>query len=61
MEIDEFTDTYSDDLIYLKEARVALLTHPLRNENHDLCNASFCRIYSIMMIGSIEAMLETVA
>jgi hypothetical protein len=58
MEIDEFTDTYSDDLIYLREARVALLTHPLRNEYHDLCNASFCRIYSIMMIGSIEAMLE---
>jgi len=58
MEIDEFTDIYSDDLIYLKEARIALLTHPLRNEHHELCNASFCRIYSIMMIGSIEAMLE---
>ncbi|OHU94753.1 hypothetical protein BIW53_12005 [Pseudoalteromonas byunsanensis] len=58
MKIDEFTDTYSDDLIHLQEARTALLTHPLRNENSDLCNASFCRIYSIMMIGSIEAMLE---
>lgn len=44
MEIDEFTDTYSDDLIHLQEARVALLTHPLRNEHqqdnmatHDCC------------------------
>ncbi len=28
MEISEFIDTYSDDLIYLHEARRALLTHP---------------------------------
>ena len=27
---DEFTDTYSDDIIYLHEGRIALLTH-LRN------------------------------
>lgn len=58
MHIDEFTDTYSDDVIYLREARVALLTHSLRAEIHELCNASFCRLYAIVMIGSIEAMLE---
>jgi hypothetical protein len=32
MEISEFIDTYSDDLIYLFEARSALLTHPLRDD-----------------------------
>jgi hypothetical protein len=58
MRIDEFTDTYSDDIIYLREARTALLTHPLRVEIPSLCNASLCRLYVIVMIGSIEAMLE---
>jgi hypothetical protein len=33
MSIDEFTDTYSDDILYLREGRVALLTHPLRVES----------------------------
>ena len=56
--MDEFTDTYSDDILYLREGRVALLTHPLRVESSELCNASFCRLYAIMMIGSIEAMIE---
>jgi len=58
MKIDEFTDTYSDDIIYLREARSSLLTHPLRAEIPELCNASLCRLYSIIMIGSIEGMLE---
>jgi len=58
MAIDEFTDTYSDDIIYLREARIALLTHPLRAAIPTLCNASFCRLFAIVMIGSIEAMLE---
>lgn len=59
--IDEFTDTYSDDVIYLHEARRALRTHPLRgdyafSENLD---ASFCRMLAVFMIGAIEVMLET--
>ncbi|MDD9586356.1 hypothetical protein [Klebsiella variicola] len=58
MEIEEFTDTYSDDIIYLREAREALLTHPLRSEMPNYCNASLSRIYAIVMIGSIESMLE---
>src|SRR6266496_375859 len=58
MPIDEFTDTYSDDVFYLREGRAALLTHPLRVEIPELCNASFCRLYAIVMIGSIEAMLD---
>lgn len=58
MEIDEFTDTYSDDILYLRDAREALLTHPLRRDIPELCNASLCRVYAILMVGSIEAMLE---
>lgn len=58
MAIEEFTDTYSDDIIYLREAREALLTHPLRSEIPDYCNASLSRLYAIVMIGSIESMLE---
>lgn len=58
MAIDEFTDTYSDDIGYLREARKALLTHPLRCEIPELCNASLCRVYAILMVGSIEGMLE---
>lgn len=58
MEIPEFIDTYSDDIISLQEGRNALLTHSLRRESKDLCDASFCRIFAIMMVGSIETMLE---
>jgi hypothetical protein len=58
MENEEFTNTYSDDIIYLREAREALLTHPLRSEMPNYCNASLSRIYAIVMIGSIESMLE---
>ena len=58
MTTDEFTETYSDDILYLQEGREALLTHPLRKEYSPLLNASFCRLYAIMMIGSIESMLE---
>jgi hypothetical protein len=32
MDVDEFIDTYSDDVIYLHEARRALLTHSLRDD-----------------------------
>ena len=58
MVADEFIDTYSDDIAYLREARIALLTHPLRVEIADWCNASFSRLYAIVMIGSLEAMLK---
>ena len=56
--ISEFVDTYSDDIIYLQEARRVLLTHPLRREIKDLCDTSFCRMFAVIMIGSIEHMLE---
>jgi hypothetical protein len=59
MEISEFIDTYSDDLIYLLEARSALLTHPLKTYYgfQAYLDASFCRVLAVFMVGSIEAML----
>jgi hypothetical protein len=59
MEIDEFIDTYSDDVLYLDEARAALLTHPLMPTLKELTDASACRLLAVFMIGNIEVMLET--
>jgi len=61
MDIGEFIDTYSDDLIYIHEGRTALLTHPLRGDHafRDYLDASFCRLLAVFMIGSIEAMFES--
>lgn len=59
MEISEFIDTYSDDLIYLHEARRALLTHPLGEHyafSH-LLDASFCRVTAVFVVGAIDVML----
>lgn len=55
---EEFIDTYSDDLSYLIEAREALLTHPFRFENQELCDASFCRLFIVFMVDGIEAMIQ---
>lgn len=60
MKLTEFIESYSDDLISLQEGRNALLTHPLRSYHivTDLVDASFCRMLSIIMVGSIETMLK---
>jgi len=61
MEINEFIDTYSDDLITIHEARSAAYTHPLRGDYafaDSLLDASFCRILAVFVIGGIEAMLK---
>src|SRR5208283_5523475 len=58
MDIPEFIDTYSDDLIYLHEGRKALVTHPLMTVWKEGVDASFCRMLAVFMIGSIEVMLE---
>jgi hypothetical protein len=58
MKIPEFIDTYSDDLAYLIDSREVLLTHPFRTEIRKLCDASFCRLITVFMVGSIEVMLE---
>ncbi len=61
MNVSEFIDSYSDDLIYIHEARSALLTHPLRGDYAfwEYLDASFCRILAVFMIGAIETMLES--
>jgi hypothetical protein len=62
MEINEFIDTYSDDLITIHEARTAAYTHPLRGDYafaESLLDASFCRILVVFVVGGIEAMLES--
>ena len=61
MNVTEFIDTYSDDLITIHEARAAMYTHPLRGDYAfaELLDASFSRILVVFVIGGIEAMLET--
>lgn len=54
----EFTDTYSDDLIYLSTMRKSTLSHPLINVSPPLFSASLCRIYCTFIIGNIESMLN---
>jgi hypothetical protein len=62
MDVGEFIDTYSDDLITIHKARAAAYTHPLRDDYafaESLLDASFCRILVVFVIGGIEAMLES--
>jgi len=62
MDISEFIDTYSDDLITIHEARAAAYTHPLRSDyafGELLLDASFCRILVVFVVGGMEAMLES--
>jgi hypothetical protein len=58
MDVEEFIDTYSDDLIHLHEGRAAILTHPLRVAWKENLDASFCRMLAVFMVGGIEVMLE---
>lgn len=55
---DEFIDTYSDDILYLIKARKVLLTYPFSAEIRELCNAVFCRLLIVFIVGSIETMLK---
>ncbi len=56
--MDEFIDTYSDDLGLIRDAITAFRTHPLRAYNLELLDASLCRILLVFAIGSFEVMLE---
>ncbi|HHF2954753.1 TPA: hypothetical protein ACPJ0E_004421, partial [Vibrio diabolicus] len=58
VENNEFIDTYSDDIIYLIEARKALIKDPMVNNFEPLCTASLSRILIVFTIGTIEAALE---
>lgn len=57
MNTNEFIDTYSDDLLYLEDARSALMTHPLRDGNETYLDPSLCRLAIVFSIGAVEAML----
>ncbi len=54
----EAIEIYTDDIIFLQSGRLAALTHPLKAAVRDLCNASYCRIFAVMMIASIESALK---
>jgi len=54
----EFIDTYSDDILFLIDDRRALLTHPLRRTFKPLCDASYSRLLAIVIVGSVEHVLE---
>ncbi len=56
--MNEFIDTYSDDILYLIDFRDSHLTHPGKTPNENLMYASLARIFSAFMIGSIEAMID---
>src|SRR2546430_11223484 len=52
--------SYSDDLIYLEEARTALRTHPLRGDYafSQWVDASAARLLIVLVVSSIEEMLR---
>ena len=56
--MDEFTDTYSDDLIYLAEARDTLLAQQRLEFDKQLCNAAFCRLLVVHMVDAMESCLK---
>jgi hypothetical protein len=58
MAIPEFLDTYSDDLLYLMDLRDSHLTHPGKKPVRFLFDQSIARIFCVLMIGSIEAMIN---
>ncbi|WBM79893.1 hypothetical protein KIV56_17265 [Cryobacterium breve] len=50
----EFTDTYSDDMIFLETVRRSVLRNPFENHVPDILDATVARIYAVMMIGNVE-------
>lgn len=53
-DIPEFTDTYSDDMIFLRSVRRSLLRHPLEYYNPKLLDATLARLYAVMLVGNAE-------
>lgn len=52
--IPEFTDTYSDDMIFLQTARLSLLRHPLEFHPPFVVDATLARLYAVMLVGNVE-------
>src|SRR2546427_12354275 len=53
---EDYVSSYADDIIFLREAREALLKHG--REPRDWVAASFCRVFIIVLISVLEAWLR---
>ncbi len=57
--IDEFIDAYSDDQIYLELIEGLINEHPVHgNVPESIKYSSFCRLWIVMMVGSIEMIIK---
>ncbi|MGP5516369.1 hypothetical protein [Psychrobacter alimentarius] len=57
--MDEFIDAYSDDQIYLEMIEDLVNQHPSEGNVPDSIKySSFCRLWIVMMVGSIEMMIK---
>lgn len=54
MNVPEFVDTYSDDVIFLNTVRASLLRHPLEYHYEGFLDATLARLLAIMLVGSVE-------
>lgn len=54
VQLPEFTDTYSDDMIFLQTVRRSLLRHPLEVHLPLLLDATLARLYAVMLVGNVE-------
>lgn len=57
--LDEFIDAYSDDKIYLELIEKLVNEHPVEsNVPNNIKYSSFCRLWIVMMVGSIEMLIK---
>ncbi len=57
--IDEFIDAYSDDQIYLELIEKLVNNHLAEsNVSNNIKYSSFCRLWIVMMVGSIEMIIK---
>lgn len=52
--ISEFTDSYSDDMIFLQVVRRSLLRHPLEYHYPKFLDATLARLHAVMLVGNTE-------
>ncbi|MDN6177280.1 MAG: hypothetical protein L0J08_01890 [Micrococcaceae bacterium] len=52
--IPEFTDSYSDDMIFLQTVRRSLLRHPLEYHYPKILDATLARLHAVMLVGNVE-------
>ena len=59
MNLTEFADAFSDDIVFLEQAKGALeAQNPESTWENKLRTASFCRILAVITVASIEHLLE---